>query len=60
MLGQAFPEFEDVIKEHVADWPDDPILYLLMGPLFRQVAETKRGNERGRLQLARRVYELVE
>jgi hypothetical protein len=60
MLREALPEFGDAIREHIADWPDDPMLYLLVGPLFRHVAEARPGKERERLQFARRVYELVD
>lgn len=60
MLSETLPEFGDAIREHVADWPDDPMLYLLIGPLFRHVAELRPGKERERLQFARRAYELVD
>lgn len=60
MLREALPEFEYAIKEHVADWPDDPMLYLLIAPLFRHTAELRPGKERERLQFARRAYELVD
>jgi hypothetical protein len=60
ILGEALPEFQASIREHVADWPDDPMLYLLIGPLFRHVAELRPSKERERLQFARRVYELVD
>ena len=60
ILSEALPEFGDAIKEHVADWPDDPMLYLLIGPLFSYVAELRPSKERECLQFARRVYDLVD
>jgi hypothetical protein len=60
MLREVLPGFGDAIREHVADWPDDPMLYLLIGPLFDYVAAPQPGKERERLQFARRAYELVD
>ncbi|MGB8910394.1 MAG: hypothetical protein WCC84_16750 [Candidatus Cybelea sp.] len=60
MLGEALPEFGDAIREHIADWPDDPMLYILIGPLFDYVAAPRAGQERERLQFARRAYEFVD
>ena len=60
MLREALPEFRNVIREHVADWPDDPMLYSLVGSLRRHVAEVGPDKECERLRFARRVYELVD
>jgi hypothetical protein len=60
ILSEALPEFSDAIREHVADWPDDPMLYPLIGSLFQHVAELRPGKERERLRFARRAYELVD
>lgn len=61
MLVRALPEFADDVRQHRAEWPDDPMLYPLIGSLFDfAVSALRNPSERDGSGLARRVYEVVE
>jgi hypothetical protein len=58
ILSAAFPEFGSEIAEHRKGWGNDPMLYLLVGALFRFVDELAPGRER--VLRAQRVYALTD
>jgi hypothetical protein len=58
ILNAAFPEFESEIAEHRKDWGNDPMLYLLVGALFRFADELPPGRERA--LRAQRVYAVTD
>jgi hypothetical protein len=59
MLSETLPEFGDAIKEHVADWPDDPMLYLLIGLCPAMLQSLGSAKSENALSSQRRAHELV-
>jgi len=59
MLSETLPEFGDAIKERVADWPDDPMLYLLIGLCSAMLQSLGSAKSENALSSQRRAYELV-
>jgi hypothetical protein len=61
ILREALPEFCHAIEEHVSEWPDAPMLYLLIGALFNCAANAFwAGEEEEQLSFARRAYQIVD
>src|ERR1700733_9695308 len=61
ILREALPEFSHAIEEHVVEWPDDPMLYSLIGVLFNCAANAfQAGEEQEQLSFARRAYQIVD
>ena len=61
ILREALPEFSHAIEEHVVEWPDDRMLYSLIGVLFNCAANAFRaGEEQEQLSFARRAYQIVD
>lgn len=58
LVREAFPEFGAEVDRHIADWPDDPMIYLLVGSLFQFVADMPEGPDR--VSVASRMYALTE
>ena len=56
LLMDALPEFSSTVREHRSDYPDDPMLYLLLAPLFDFVVERFAGDP----DVAVRAYAVVE
>lgn len=59
LLVTALPEFADNVRQHRAEWPDDPMLYILIGSLFDLAVSAARESHNG-MSLARRIYQVVE
>lgn len=60
ILLRELPEFTEAVEEHRQDWGDDPMLYLLIGPLFTYVAKNRFASERERLMFATRAYAVTD
>lgn len=58
LIKEAFPEFSSQVDQHIADWPDDPMIYLIVGSLFQFVADMPQGSDR--ISAASRMYALTE
>jgi hypothetical protein len=58
ILIETLPEFRPSVEEHQREWPDDPMLYLIVGALFQRMVDMSEGSER--LDFVRRVYTLTE
>ena len=58
LLCMALPEFREAVEEHRNDWPDDPMLYLLVGALFQRMVDMPDGPERR--DFVDRVYALTD
>lgn len=58
ILSEALPEFAEAVEQHRKDWPDSPMLYLLIGPLFWRMVEMPDGPERR--DFVRRVYTVTD
>ncbi len=58
ILVEILPEFRPTVEEHQKEWPDDPMLYLIVGALFRRMVDMSEGPER--VDFVRRVYDLTE
>lgn len=58
LIEEAFPEFGTQVDQHIGEWPDDPMIYLIVGSLFRFVADMPEGSDR--VSAASRMYALTE
>jgi hypothetical protein len=58
LIREAFPELRTQVDRHTADWPDDPMIYLIVGTLFQWAADMPVGRER--VLVASRMYALTE
>ena len=58
ILSEVLPEFRQAVEEHLNDWPDDPMLYPLVGGLFQRMVDMTDGPDRR--EFVRRVYVLTD
>jgi hypothetical protein len=62
LLIRALPEFESSVRRHRADWPDEPMIYLLIGALFDFAVSSARDEwcVPDGAPLLSRIYDVVE
>lgn len=58
LLPEAIPEFTEAIEEHRRSYPDEPMLYVLVGDLFQSIVAMPPSLERA--DLIRRFYAFTE
>ena len=60
LLCKELPEFAPAVREHRAEWPDQPMLYSLLGSLFRFVVSEAEATHGRPCDVAYRAYRVVE
>jgi hypothetical protein len=60
LLCEELPEFASAVREHRAEWPDQPGLYPLLGLLFDFVVNESNMVPDARKDVAQRAYAVVE